>query len=80
MKKEDIKNLGFIETSEDTFEKKSTKDPLVLYFIDYFEIDNSDKIFLRIGQDILSHEDILFQGYIKDLSELKVLLKQIGIS
>jgi hypothetical protein len=78
--KQDIESLGFIEITEDTFEKRKTGDPLVTYSIDYFQIDNSDKVFLRIGQDVLSYEDILFQGSVKNLSELTTLLKQIGIS
>jgi hypothetical protein len=78
--KEDIESLGFTEITEDTFEKRKTGDPLVTYSIDYFQIDNSDKVFLRIGQDVLSYEDILFQGSVRNVSELITLLKQIGIS
>jgi len=80
MNKEDIISLGFIEITEDTFEKRKTNDPWVIYYIDYFKIDNSDEVFLKIGRDVLSHEDILFQGKVKNISELKVILEQIGIS
>lgn len=80
MNKEDIISLGFIKITEDTFEKRKTNDPWVIYYIDYFEIDNSDEVFLKIGRDVLSHEDILFQGKVKNISELKVILEQIGIS
>lgn len=78
--KQDIESLGFNEITEDTFEKKKTGDPLITYYIDYFQIENSNNIFLRIGQDVLSYEDILFQGYCKNKSELITLLKQLNIS
>lgn len=78
--KQDIESLGFNEITEDTFEKKKTGDPLVTYYIDYFQIENSDNIFLKIGQDVLSYEDILFQGYCKNKSELITLLRQLNIS
>lgn len=78
--KQDIESLGFNEITEDTFEKKKTGDPLVTYYIDFFQIENSDNIFLKIGQDVFSYEDILFQGYCKNKSELITLLKQLNIS
>ena len=66
--KEDIESLGFIEIIKDQYIKKD----FILF------IDND--YFLQIMRDDFEKDIYLFQGTIKNKSELKVLLKQLGIN
>lgn len=61
--KEDIESLGFIQTIEDQ------------YYKDDFELLVDDDLFIQIIKD----NGFVFQGTIKNKSELKKLLIQTGI-
>jgi len=73
--KEDLENLGFIKTKEDTFEKYSTSKyaAWVLYVYD-------NKISITFYHPDDSKGELWFFGTIKNKSELKKLLTQLGIS
>jgi hypothetical protein len=75
--KEDILSLGFKETDKNVFELTIQKDLPVNYCIEFYKKENQTP-YLRISQDVLTYYDILFNGYIKNITELKKLLNQIG--
>ena len=60
--KEDIESLGFTQTIEDQ------------YYKDDFELLIDDDLFIQIIKD----DGFIFQGAIKNKSELKRILKMIG--
>jgi len=62
--KEDIESLGFIQTIKDQ------------YYKDDFELLIDDDLFIQIIKD----DGFVFQGTIKNKSELIILLKQLGIN
>jgi len=66
--KEDIESLGFDCTSDDQY-----------YLIDNYTLLIDNDYFLQILKDDFEEDIYLFQGTIKNKSELKVLLKQLGI-
>lgn len=61
--KEDIESFGFIQTIKDQ------------YYKDDFELLIDDDLFIQIIKD----DSFMFQGTIKNKSELKKLLIQLGI-
>ena len=76
--KEDIESLGFILDKEFNFyntERKGSYNYTLLY--------RNNKVSLYIkkydGSNLISNTPILLQATIKNKSELKVLLKQLGI-
>lgn len=75
--KEDIEELGFEESLDEPdewFWKFKGNIGIQLYFDDKYR--NKDQ-----GIGITIYDDkIIFSGYIKNKSELKVLLKQLGIN
>ena len=62
--KEDIESFGFTQTIEDQ------------YYKDDFELLIDDDLFIQIIKD----DGFIFQGAIKNKSELEKLLKQLGIT
>jgi len=75
-----IESFGFVEVQSGLFEKKEKRGLWITYWIQFNYSVGQGKPTLRIGQDVMSHEDILFAGEIKDLTELKTLFRQIGIT
>jgi len=74
-----IESFGFREVQLGLFEKQASRDPWITYWIQLRHTVDQGEPTLRIGQDVLSHEDVLFSGAIKDLTELETLFRQIGI-
>lgn len=75
-----IESLGFVEVQSGLFEKKEKRDLWVTYWIQLNYGIRQGSPTVRIGQDVMSHEDVLFAGEIRDLTELKTLFRQIGIT
>jgi hypothetical protein len=74
-----IESFGFREVQSGLFEKKVKRDLWITYWIQLHYAVGQGEPTLRIGQDVMSHEDVLFSGSIKSLSELETLFRQIGI-
>jgi hypothetical protein len=74
-----IESFGFRELQPGLFEKQAGRDPWITYWIQLKQSVEHGVAALRIGQDVASHEDVLFSGSIKSLSELETLFRQIGI-
>lgn len=66
--KEDIESLGFEQIEYDTYKKENI----------YIELNMEYKTFISAIKQ--GESSILFQGTIKNKSELKKLLKQLGIN
>jgi hypothetical protein len=74
-----IESFGFKEVQPGLFEKKVKRGLWVTYWIQLNYGIRQGSPTVRIGQDVMTHEDVLFAGKIKDLTELKTLFRQIGI-
>jgi len=74
-----IESFGFKEVGPGLFEKSESRDPWITYWIELRVDDYAGSPYLRIGQDVMTHEDVLFAGKVKSLSELETVFRQIGI-
>ena len=74
-----IESFGFREVQPGLFEKQASRDPWITYWIQLRHAVGHGEPTLRIGQDVLSHEDVLFAGEVKSLAEMTTVLRQVGI-
>jgi hypothetical protein len=77
--KEDIESLGFIYDNELKFPKGKYKTTVVEYVNDIYCLSTFDNHEIMISEYCDGVFDKLFIGTIKNKSELKRLLKQLGI-
>jgi hypothetical protein len=75
-----IESFGFKEVGPGLFEKRVKRGLWIDYWIQIHHAVGQSKPTLRIGQDVMTHEDVLFAGEVKSLAELETLFRQIGIT
>jgi hypothetical protein len=74
-----IESFGFTEVGPGLFEKSESRDPWITYWIELRVDDYAGSPYLRIGQDVMTHEDVLFAGKVKSLTELETVFRLVGI-
>ena len=84
LNKEDIESLGFkLKEKNDFTWTKGYNDPRKFdNIVDIIWDKNSAHVLITVGTNETTYEDwkTLFTGTIKNISELKIILKQVGIT